>query len=294
MGSDLAGTVVEVGSKVTKWKVEDRVMAHAFGASIGQSAKSAFQKYVVVDDWVPTPVPDNVALENAVVLPLASDTAAAGLFVQLGLSTSTIGEKSSNGEAILIWGGSSSVGCAAIQMAHAAGYDVLATASARNHGLCESLGAKAVFDYGEVDVEDQIVGHLKGKRVAGVLDCIADSEKTIPACGRILKQGEGRRKIVAVLQPVEIEGVETQRGMYSMHLTRYQRTQLIVSVSIPHLFRSEQYGKVHKWMSAALKDGSLQSKPNPMIVGHGLESIQKGVDVSRKGVSAAKVVVKLE
>ncbi|KAF2158796.1 hypothetical protein M409DRAFT_38088, partial [Zasmidium cellare ATCC 36951] len=227
LGSDMAGTVVEVGSEVTRWKVGDRLMAHTFGATIGQPAKAAFQNYTAR-------------------------------------------------EVVLVWGGSSSVGCVAIQMAVAAGYEVFATASPRNHELCKSLGAATVFDYGKAEVEAEMLAALQGKQVAGALDCIADNDKTIPALGRILMKVDGKKKIVAVLQPAEVEGIEVQR------------------VSIPDLVRSEQYGQVHAWMASALENGSLQCKPDPMVVGEGLGSIQKGVDVSRKGVSAAKVVVKLE
>jgi hypothetical protein len=46
-------------------------------------------------------------------------------------------------------------------------------------------------------------------------------------------------------------------------------------------------------MGQALEDGTLQCKPDPMVVGEGLESIQLGLDVLRKGVSAAKVTVRL-
>jgi hypothetical protein len=46
-------------------------------------------------------------------------------------------------------------------------------------------------------------------------------------------------------------------------------------------------------MGQALKDGTLQCKPDPMVVGAGLESIQLGLDVLRKGVSATKVTVRL-
>ncbi|KAK4495548.1 hypothetical protein PRZ48_013880 [Zasmidium cellare] len=276
LGSDLAGTVVELGSAVSKWKVGDRVMAHTFGAVIGKPAQAAFQEHVVLADWLPTPVPDDIALDKAVVLPLACDTATAGLFLQLGLDVSGLGNGRSAGEVLLLWGGSSSVGCVAIQMARAAGYEVFATASPRNHEFCRSLGATQVYDYGKSDVEAEILTALKGKKVVGALDCIADNEKTVPALGRILTEVEGKKKIVAVLQPGEIDGVEVQR------------------VSIPDLFRSEHYDQVHAWLASALKDGVLRCKPDPIIIGKGLESIQEGIDTLRKGVSAAKVVVKLE
>ena len=52
----------------------------------------------------------------------------------------------------------------------------------------------------------------------------------------------------------------------------------------------------HVWNSfapEALANGTLKAKPDAQIVGHGLESVQKGVDLLRKGVSARKIVVTL-
>jgi hypothetical protein len=43
----------------------------------------------------------------------------------------------------------------------------------------------------------------------------------------------------------------------------------------------------------ALSDGRLQAKPDPIIVGTGLEFVQVGFDKQKKGVSAGKVVIKL-
>lgn len=56
---------------------------------------------------------------------------------------------------------------------------------------------------------------------------------------------------------------------------------------------SKTYATVHKWMEEALAKGNLLPKPDPMIVGEGLEAIQLGIDTVRKGVSATKVVVRL-
>jgi hypothetical protein len=64
-------------------------------------------------------------------------------------------------------------------------------------------------------------------------------------------------------------------------------------VSIPSLRGTNINDLLHKWMGQALEDGTLQCKPDPMVVGEGLESIQLGLDVLRKGVSAAKVTVRL-
>jgi hypothetical protein len=41
----------------------------------------------------------------------------------------------------------------------------------------------------------------------------------------------------------------------------------------------------------ALAKGTFKAKPDPLVVGNGLKSIQLGLDVQKKGVSAKKVIV---
>lgn len=46
-----------------------------------------------------------------------------------------------------------------------------------------------------------------------------------------------------------------------------------------------------KWLTPALADGRFRCKPDPEIVGRGLESVQKAVDRMAQGVSAKRLVV---
>lgn len=71
---------------------------------------------------------------------------------------------------VLIWGGSSNVGSAAIQLALASGLEIVTTASRSNHGLVKSLGVKQVFDHNMPSVVDDLVNNLKGKDVVGAFD----------------------------------------------------------------------------------------------------------------------------
>lgn len=48
-----------------------------------------------------------------------------------------------------------------------------------------------------------------------------------------------------------------------------------------------------EFVPKALESGQLKCVPEPMIIGKGLESIQKGLDKNKEGVSAKKVVVEL-
>lgn len=47
------------------------------------------------------------------------------------------------------------------------------------------------------------------------------------------------------------------------------------------------------FLPEALKSGQLKPAPKARVVGNGLDKIQEAVDVSRKGVSASKVVITL-
>lgn len=65
-------------------------------------------------------------------------------------------------------------------------------------------------------------------------------------------------------------------------------------MSIPALRAAkETYSQVHTWLGRALASGELQPKPDAKIIGTSLEDIQRGLDLSRKGVSGAKIVVQL-
>jgi len=109
--SDTAGTVLEVGSNVTKFKVGDRILAHCIGIMTGQESNEAFQTHSIVPTDLAAVIPDDMPFESAAVIPLGLSTASAGLFDSgnLGLPFPSATPKET-GKTILLWGGSSSVG----------------------------------------------------------------------------------------------------------------------------------------------------------------------------------------
>jgi NADPH:quinone reductase-like Zn-dependent oxidoreductase len=146
-------------------------------------------------------------LANAAVLPLSISTAASGLFYQLGLPYPSL-TPVPTGKTILIWGGSSSCGSSAIQLAVAAGFSVATTASNANHEYVKSLGASQVFDYKDPNVIETILKTLKPGDL--VMDCIGE-EATQIACGKILGEiGGGKLPILLWPQgpfPNNVQGV---------------------------------------------------------------------------------------
>lgn len=177
---------------------------HATSLGTNDPRHGGFQEYTTLPAALVAPIPKRMTFAEAAVLPLAINTAAAGLFqkdfLALPLPTASAAPSPSfalgAGASLLIWGGSSSVGACAIQLARAAGLDVVATASARNHALCRSLGARAVVDHAAADAVQQLVRALQGRRVAGAFDAISEAA-TLRASAAVLRQvgsgGSGSR-----------------------------------------------------------------------------------------------------
>lgn len=171
LGCDTAGTVHSVGSAVTNFSPGDRVLAHCIGIKSGDNADEAFQMYSRVPAELTSRIPDHVSFEDAAVIPLGLSTAAAGLYEaqNLGLPLPKHSPMDS-GKTILIWGGSSSVGSSAIQLAVASGLTVVTTASEHNFSFCEKLGAAKVFDHRSGSVVGDVVAELSKGQFAGAYD----------------------------------------------------------------------------------------------------------------------------
>ncbi|KAG9234052.1 putative zinc-binding alcohol dehydrogenase domain-containing protein cipB [Amylocarpus encephaloides] len=306
IGSDVAGTVVEVGSLVGRFKVGDRVVGFALGTAPGldsSTAEGAFQLYTVLRAHMASHIPDNLSFESAAVIPLGLSTAACGLFQKdmLALRHPTVPPAARTGEILLIWGGSTSVGCNAIQLAVAAGYEVITTSSPKNFELCKKLGASQVFDYNSQTVVQDITEVFRGKTCAGAYSIGAGAAE---ACLEILSKSKGSKFIAMATYPM------AQKPLESFVLIRMMFGY--VSWNIAHWIKSKMKG-VHSsfifattlanngvgnfiyenFLSQALAAGSFVASPEPLVVGKGLESIQGAMEVQRKGVSARKVVVTL-
>ena len=310
IGSDVAGEVVEVGSAVTRFRVGDRVLGHAVGTDkdANTAAEGGFQLYTVLLERMAAPIPDTLAFEDAAVLPLAVSTAACGLFQtdQLGLARPSA-KAAPAGQTLLVWGGSTSAGSNAIQLAVAAGYEVIATASPRNFDYVRSLGASRVFDYNSPGVVADIVAAFKGRTLAGA---IAFGTTSAASCIRIAGACQGNRFVSIATPPVSFAHLgEPDRGRLAVprliarliganvalqfgSRRRRVRTKYIFGTTLK---ANEVSTLIYRdFLPGALAEGRYLAVPNPTVVGHSLHDIQHALDIQRKGVSAAKVVVTLD
>jgi len=145
IGCDLAGTVSEVGTEVTRFRVGDRV----WGSNQGLLGRQGtFAQLACVDqEWLYRS-PEGVSDEDLAATALVGITAHLGLFLKAGLMP---------GETVLVNGGSGGVGSMVVQMAKAAGARVLATAGSVDRcAAVRRLGADEVFDYHAADLVQQI------------------------------------------------------------------------------------------------------------------------------------------
>ena len=152
LGMECSGTVSAVGDGVGAWSVGDEVCALL--ASGGYADKVAVPAGQVM------PVPAGVDLVTASALPEVAATVWSNVFMIAGLQP---------GETMLVHGGAGGIGTMAIQLAHALGATVAATAGSEEKlEICRSLGADITVNYRE----DDFVAVL---RDAGGADVILDN-----------------------------------------------------------------------------------------------------------------------
>lgn len=168
-GTDFSGVVESVGLHVAGVQAGDRV----FGRS-APTRGGAFAQRITIAAADLHAIPAGMSFEQAAALPTAFGTARQALFDTGRLQ---------RGQRVLIHAGAGGVGSMAVQQAHLAGAYVIATASARNAELVESLGADEVIDYRTQDVSalrdiDLVLDTLGG-------DTLAQSWQVLRAGGRI-------------------------------------------------------------------------------------------------------------
>lgn len=158
-GLEAAGVVIDCGSSVTRWKPGDRVCALLFDGGYGE--------YCVAPEVQCLPIPAGFSFVEAAALPEVVLTVWISVIEQARLRS---------GEMLLVHGGASGVGTMAIQIAHAFGSPVIATAgSPARCEACLKLGAERAIDYRREDFAEAVRAHTRGAGVDVILDMVGAS-----------------------------------------------------------------------------------------------------------------------
>ncbi|WP_355603694.1 NADP-dependent oxidoreductase [Xanthomonas cannabis] len=175
LGSDLAGIVTEVGSRVTRFKKGDAVFASVFDLGTGTLAE-----FAVVPESAAALKPANLDFVQAASIPMVGLTSWQALTERARLQ---------HGQKVFIPAGSGGIGTFAIQLAKQIGAHVGTTTSTGNMPLVRSLGADEVIDYKTQKFEnvlsgyDVVLGTTKGDTLEKSLGILRTGGKIISLVG---------------------------------------------------------------------------------------------------------------
>lgn len=175
MGSDLAGVVTEVGSRVTRFKPGDAIFASVFDLGIGTLAE-----FAVIPEGVAAPKPRNLDFVQAASVPMVGLTSWQALKERAGLKP---------GQKVFIPAGSGGIGTFAIQLAKHFGAKVGTNTSTGNVQLVSGLGADEVVDYKKQAFEkmlhgyDMVLGTIRGDAIEKSMGILKPGGKIVSLIG---------------------------------------------------------------------------------------------------------------
>jgi NADPH:quinone reductase-like Zn-dependent oxidoreductase len=175
MGSDLAGVVVETGSRVTRFKVGDAVFASTFDLGVGTLAE-----YAAVPEHAAAHKPGNLDFVQAASIPMVGLTSWQAFVERAQLQA---------GERVLVLAGAGGIGSFAIQLAKLLGAKVATTTSAANVELVHRLGADEVIDYKKQQFEevlrdyDVVLATLRGGELEKSVQVVRPGSKIVSLVG---------------------------------------------------------------------------------------------------------------
>lgn len=156
IGLEMAGVISQIGANVHGWQVGDRVCALLPGGGYAEK--------VAVPQQMLMPIPADWDFVTAAGLPEVYLTAFVNLYMEANLQ---------HGETVLVHGGASGVGTAAIQLLKATGNPVIVTAgSADKCAACTQLGADLAINYRDEDFVERVRTFTDGQGVDVIMDMV--------------------------------------------------------------------------------------------------------------------------
>jgi NADPH:quinone reductase-like Zn-dependent oxidoreductase len=228
-GHEFAGEIEAVGANVSRFKTGDQVFGTTTGLSVGANAE-----YVCLPEEMDLGVlsikPENISYDEAAALPIGSMTA---LYI---LRKGNI----QNGQKVLVYGASGSVGTYAVQLAkHHFCANVTGVCSTANIELVKSLGADQVIDYTKEDVTQN----------GQVYDAVFDAVGKLSSSQRdnLLKEN-GTFLTVQTTTKEESENLNTLKKLAE---------EDVIKAVIDQRFPLEQVPEAHRYVESGRKKGNV-------------------------------------
>ncbi|KAF8678839.1 Alcohol dehydrogenase GroES-like domain [Rhizoctonia solani] len=274
LGYDGAGIIHAVGPEVTNFKVGDRVI---FQGTLDYDY-TAYQEYALVDTELIAKAPSNVNDDQASTFPTGAFTAYAGLFQKTGIATPVNGP-TAKGKSVLILGGSSSVGQFAIQFARIAGFSTIATTASSQHTeFLKSLGATHVFDR---DTDATTIRSAFPSPLGLAFDAISANATQLLAFDLLANPSPVSGTHLTIVNHPTDDFKEKNTGDKIAVHNVFGFSDKFRDLSVPF------WQKLGEW----IEGGELV--PNRVqLVNGGLAGVPDALELSRKGVSGVKLVIR--
>ncbi|KAF8175827.1 chaperonin 10-like protein [Pholiota molesta] len=280
LGSDIAGDVKAVGEGVADFSKGDRVFFQ--GQYIDSLKKAGFQQYCLCSAKIAAKIPEKFSYDEVASIPVALSAAYVGLYQPLphgfGLEAPITDSARAKytGQPFVVFGGSSSVGQAVIQLAKLSGFSpIITTASLKQTDFLKSIGATHILDR---SLSTSLLGNEitkitpDGQPPKFIFDAISLPETQTTAINLLPSGG-----YLAIVQQPKVEIPEDKTLVPVVGVYRDHTAPLLDTL-------------YHDNVSRFLEQGLI--KPNEIeVLPNGLAGIPSGLERLEKGeVSRSKLV----
>jgi NADPH2:quinone reductase len=233
LGMDFAGVVEEVGDDVTEYSVGDEVYGCAGGLA---DLQGTLAEYIVADSKLIARKAKTLSMREAAALPLVGITAYEGL-TRAGIT---------QGQNVLVHGGSGGVGHVALQLARHFGANVFATGGGEKQlSLISSFGATGI-NYKTESVAEYVEKHTEGNGFDVVFDSVG-GENMLNSFDAAALNGQ----IASTVSMVELDlSVAHFKGL-SLHV-------VFMLIPMIHNVKREQHARILSALTDIVEAGGLK------------------------------------
>ncbi len=233
LGMDFAGTVEAVGDGVEGYSVGDEVYGCAGGLG---DLPGTLAEHIVADQNLIAHKPTNLSMREAAALPLVGITAYEGL-TRAGVS---------EGQKVLVHGGSGGVGHVAVQLAKHFGAEVFSTGGGdKQMSLIEELGATPI-NYKTEPVEQYVQRHTGGAGFDVIFDSVGGMNML-----NSFKAAALNAHVVSTVSMCEIDLTEMHLKGLSLHV-------VFMLIPMIHNHKREEHAKILHTLARLAEAGDLR------------------------------------
>lgn len=281
VGTDVAGVVVQVGEEVSEYQIGDRV----FFQGAMTHTKAGYQEYTITDAATTAKIPPSITFDQASSIPVALAAAVVGLYAPTphgaGLKDpfDAEGRGAYTCKPVLIIGGATSVGQAAIQLARLSGFfPILTVASVSHTEYLQSIGATTVLD--RYMSSSDLFSAVKYASGSKPIEVVYDS----------VSSGETQRFAYQITAPSGMLLVVNQPNIEDKEMVEHKKIVKVIGFfTSPHTrpLGERLYAKLEE----LVRDGDIKSSRVEVIPG-GLTGVENGLQkLQNNQVSRTKLVV---